>query len=506
MLHMGIFRGALWKANVLLVVVVLATVLPLTMSVEGHLDPPSSPSLTVDVYLKNIRLLEDQDDGIDGNAELIIGWLVSHEAHGSRAGVVTIDDFNWDYEQSRDLNLHLYSHVECSPLNRIILDVQVKEDDSDAITTIIAGVGAAVGGVVAGVLTTGTAVVVGIAGGASGLVSLFASLNAVDDLGRALLTVTGPGTYKLRGQGFEATFEVTVSSRPNPACSPPQPAPAASLPEGVDRSLEERVEQGRSSFDTLRDAVRRASTVGAEAGNPADLSNEEVEEMRSVLPRTILLDVVDPWITLVAKMAADTSGGSPASSEALGRLYEARSLASRGEFDLAIDSYEAAWMVSVKEIFGDCRYGGTVTGAMISVVDENRRPVKNVVVELYRGSDPVLSVEPEDGVVRNFALEPGAYQVRVKTKFLGMGVDVASATLNLEESTNLTVVVYSMLVPIEWIPALGNLVVALLLGAVSSQIAGRALSSRDERTRRIISIAAGLGVIIVSFTLLQGLL
>ncbi len=493
------------KAEVLaLLLAVLATMLlPLTVNVDAHLDPPDDPALAVNVYLRSLELLQDEDDGVDGNAELIITWLVSHEAHGSAAGVITIDDFDWDVEQSRTLDAYLYGHVECSPLNRVMLDVQVAEDDTDLATTIVAGVAGAVGGVVAGFLTTGAAIAVGAAGGGSGLVSMFAGLNGVDDLGRAALTVTSPGTYRLRGQGFVAVLEVTVATMSGSACAQPEPVPAE-LPEGVDRSLDERLETGQRSFAALREAVQQSSTIGFEEGNPASLSNMDVATLRSELPRRILLGEVDPRVTIAVKMAADLSGGSRLSREALGDLYAARSLASAGEHALSLDSYEAAWILSLKTIFRV--EAAPASGITVSVVDEDGRPVDNVAVDVYRGDQLVLSVKPEDGKVENVTLEPGEYMVSVKTRFLSTDVGLASATFNVEEDANLTVVVSSIIVPVKWIPALGNLMISLFFGLFSGQLAGRAVAGKKAGTRRAVGLAAGLAALVLSFVILQGLL
>ncbi len=492
------------KVLALLLIVSGATLLPLTLNVEAHLDPPDDPALAVNVYLKSLELLQDEDDGIDGTAELIITWLVSHEAHDSAAGVITIDDFDWDVEQSRALDLYLYGHVECSPLNRLMLDIQVGEDDTDLATTIVAGVAGAVGSVVAAFLTSGTAVAVGAAGGGSGLISMFAGLNGMDDLGRAVLTVTSPGTYRLRGQGFVAVIEVTVATMGGSACAQPEPVPAE-LPEGVDRGLNERLEMGMRSFAVLEEAVQQSSMIGFEDGNPAGLSNVDITALRSELPRRILLGEVDPRVTIAVKMAADVSGGSPSSREALGSLYDARSLASAGDYLSSLNSYKAAWTLSLKTVFGDGR-AVPAAGITVSVIDENGRPVDGIVVDMYQGDRLVLSARPEDGRVDNVTLEPGEYTVRVKTRFLGTDVDLASATLDAERVSNLTVVVSSIVVPVEWIPALGNLMVSLLLGLVSGQLAGKTMAGRDVKSRRIVGLATGMAVLTASFVLLQGLL
>ena len=520
-----------WLAAALLVAMLSAT---MSLPVLAHLDKPGNPAIRVTVYLKSVTLKSDQDDGLDFNAEVVVLWILEHKGHDGASGILAINDFNWDDGDTRDVGKKVYEHIECSPVNDIQFQVEVKEDDTDTITTIVGGIVAVVGGVVSTALSTGTALVVAGIAGAGGLTSLFASINSADDLGRGMKTVNGEGVYEIDTgrDGAIVRFEVKVEEVPGMNCEPQRPTTTATTttPEPTytatpvtetttsvamntteetlrlaKRSLNERLREGTGYFEELRRIIMEAMEVNPEPGNPGGITEEELEYIRRVLPRTILLEILDPWLVIIVKMGTDVSNASELSLEAMGHLYRAEGLAASGAYLDSVAEYELAWMKALTAIF-TCT-SQTLVGEStlrLIVVNESMEPVEGVFVDLYRDGELVTTME-STGEPSIVPLEPGFYTIKARTWLLGLDLNLASLPVEVRGPTEATIVVSTMLVPVEWIPLTGNIVAALLLGLIASSILAR--PGYDGKPRAGMSTRVIVGIIVVAtvFMALQAL-
>lgn len=260
---------------ILLLVLMVATTIP---KADAHLDKPGNPAIKVTIYLKSVTLKTDQDDGLDGNAEIVVKFTYLHEGHEGGGGLVTIDDFNWDYERTRTVNKKIYEHIECTPMNRIQIDMEAKEEDTDTITTIVGGLVAIAGGVVATAYSTGTALLWAGAGGIGGITALFASINSADDLGWDREEATSPGDLYLETSDIKVKFRIETEIVRGVSCVEPRPTTTKTttttttqpLPTETTttsetaynstektlklakRSLNERITEGKEYFEELR--------------------------------------------------------------------------------------------------------------------------------------------------------------------------------------------------------------------------------------------------------------
>ncbi len=496
------------------------------VQVYSHLDKPDNPPIYVKVYVESVGLFESWDDWFDGNAELIVLVAVDHHYHDNVGSVITIDDFNWDYERivevdgiegkERYLGKRIYQHIECSPMNDVTLSVVIKEDDSDTATTIISGVIAIVGGIIVTVLSKGTALLVAGGAGLSGIASLISGTRSVEELGSSALTVASPGTYAVKTEHGFVRFRVEVDTlssssyscglherreAPTPTTTTenmttttkekhvPSEHTPIKLPretlESIHRSLDERLSEGERLFQELRGILRDIFNMGPEPGN-TELTPKEIEADRDKLARTTL-DILDPWILLVVKMGLDLSNASARAVEALDSLYHARDLASRGMYLESVDYYEEAWRLSMEIIFGRTSQRYSSSSLSIKVVDGDMDAVENVIVELYRDGALMMSTAPINGVIEDIPLKPGLYIIKVSSEILGFKLHLTSTPIEVNGPTTITIHISSILIPVDYIPVIGYFIIAFLISSTVSRVFGR---GSLEGNKRIIVKAA----------------
>jgi hypothetical protein len=341
------FKSALVVLSLLLSVIVPAS------QVKAHLDPPKPPAIRVQVILKSITLNQDQDDGIDGNAEVAVAYAIAHTNHDSAAGIIEIDDFNWDDGPTRTFGptgTIVYDHEECTPFEGVTVWFEVLEDDSDLFTIIVGTVVAVAGGIVATIYSTGTAVIWACIGGGGVFTAMGAGINGADNLGLGTASTTQPGVYTVNTWGSDGSttieYEVRVTATDTPGCEGEH---ASMIDDAVFRGVGERLEEGGAQFDKLREAIDLACAIQVEEGNPRGLSDDEIENISVEFPRRLLTEVIDPWITLIVKAGTDVApdGAYQAQEE----LQLARTYTRDGYFSNAIDAYENAWSLSLMNIF-----------------------------------------------------------------------------------------------------------------------------------------------------------
>jgi hypothetical protein len=98
------------------------------------LDPPGPPAIQVVVEVTGVATDQDEDDGIDDNAEIEIDFIVAHAGHVGAHGTDKrlSDDYDWDTYSGAIQGVgpvELYDHEECSPMNKITVSVVMEEDD-----------------------------------------------------------------------------------------------------------------------------------------------------------------------------------------------------------------------------------------------------------------------------------------------------------------------------------------------------------------------------------------
>jgi hypothetical protein len=380
----------------------------MVLPVWGHLDPPGPPGLHVEVYLNKIFLLQDMDDGIDGNAEIKIFHYVFHLGHHSVLDYYSIDGFNWDDGQSRDIDELIYDPNilsdepnDCTEFNGVMVLFLVVEDDSapwasiigtvlGAIAGFLAGgpLGAAGGGLEGGFAWGSAGSIVGAAGAAGWIATLA-------DQGIDVLGMYGPIVHDSAGQfsgkaygpsgGFIIDYEIYTSSTwvsPTDAeghsCSDVQ----VSL---TTPSLEQGLLKGQEFFEELREAVALANEVEIEEGVTLATSEEDLVAMRTKLLSSILIQYLDPWSTSMATSVASID--YELGSEALDYIREARVLlvqaSTEGDVDdvfeesplvKAINLYEDAWEESYKALYKYQDY--------LANLETNNQELENQIIDI----------------------------------------------------------------------------------------------------------------------------
>ena len=124
----------------LLATVSLFLVLWMSLVASAEYDPPGPPAVQVNVWLVNFYPLEDMDDGINGETEIQIDYIVSPQPGISRqTGLVGSFYFTFDYDKivgrgnfydnGKQVKYLLYKTRECWPISPFSLEFSVKEVD-----------------------------------------------------------------------------------------------------------------------------------------------------------------------------------------------------------------------------------------------------------------------------------------------------------------------------------------------------------------------------------------
>lgn len=526
--HRGKLAGRL--AAILLVALMIASALH---PVKAHLDEPGNPAIRVKIYVDSITLKTDQDDGLDGNAEIIVKFTYLHEGHKGGGGIVSIDDFNWDYEKTRTIDKMIYDHIECSPLNEIRVSMEAIEDDTSTITTIMGGLVAIAGGIVATAYSTGTALIWAGVGGLGGITALFASINSADDLGRDTESTTTPGDLLLETNDIIVEFRIETTTVPSISCEEPKPTPTTTtttttttvtetLPPGTTtvaeeipnstketlklakRSLNERISEGEKYFEELRKILDAISELSPEPGNPGGLTSKELDYLHNELPKLILESTIDQWITIIVKTGTDVSNASQTSIEAMKHLYTARDLVARGMYMESVDHYELAWKKSLEAMFAGNQpvYLGGKGSLEINVVNDKREPIKDVRVGIYKDGELIDSYISSGGTYEK-TLDKGNYTITAHTRLLWMNLQLANLPITVQDRTKATLIVSESLLPVKYITVVGDATFAILIGAIVSAGIGATAGSGARIRRTPYSVGIGLAAAVIVYLIIM---
>jgi hypothetical protein len=107
--------------------------IPPTVS-YAHYDPKGLPPIRVEVELISLQIDDDWDDGMDGDAEIVMGTLLLHgerASHGKQHDVTEWSD--WDTEKGGDrskwINKIIHRHIQCNPKSPVSIGFKVMESD-----------------------------------------------------------------------------------------------------------------------------------------------------------------------------------------------------------------------------------------------------------------------------------------------------------------------------------------------------------------------------------------
>lgn len=361
-------------------------------AVAQHPDPPSNPAIQTVIDVAELTFLTDQDDGVDGCAELLLIVQVNWGgSHGVSTWLLTrtidMDDGNrWVVFPPRVPNV--FTHTECSPVFEPAIDTYGYELDGDLCwlseLVVIAGGGAlgAVGGPAGAALGASIAYLTA---------DLLSELNGNDVLARNTdYTFTAESNYI--NLGFQEFCEVARAVAPGAAVPappggvvPPPPsdfpvgppdedfhtykaplyraaAAASPTPEGrqqylamAEFGIDEYHTFGRSAcyaegqFGRLIDVLDQIDAVTLETG--ADISLTQVQ-LEASLERGRGLTVGVAYIVAAQEYSeAAIRGADPALLVEVSRLMGlARSFAESGSYAESIRHYEKATTLVMGEI------------------------------------------------------------------------------------------------------------------------------------------------------------
>lgn len=287
-------------------------------------------SVQVTVTVLTVELLQDQDDGVDGNAELVLGVNVGNPCGTTRT--FTIDDLNWDVTHVWSINQVVCKCKTEPPFTGVdvafvLTEVDTTATESIAITLASGLAGAGVGLWLGGLPGAGVGFVVGAVPG------VIAALNGNDDLGLYGAT-RGAGTqsFTLNGPDGSAkvSFKVDIEEEPEPP-PPDEPKP---LPDN-----------GRGFYYNLSGAYALTPQIDIEPGNPAHLTEHDSSEFRYALS-SLLIDVSDVYTASVIFDSSNLQGIDTAYS----LFLDARALATVGNFAEAINKYYEAFNATMDAI------------------------------------------------------------------------------------------------------------------------------------------------------------
>ncbi len=264
-----------WIPLLLMVWAVLLWSVVVVGAGDPYWDPPGPPPIDVYVDVSAVELLQDQDDGIDGNAELVLVIEAKSEI-GSGRITVEKDDMNWDEKQVWSVTKSILIGTECSPPSRIVISASLAESDNGTTDQVInilktaaqaallrawKGWPAAAGSIAGGVLTAG-----------------LLYLNGDDDLGSGAIAIEGEkeGIIPLDGPDGSAQVRIKVRTIALPdkgQCdTPPKQVPEERVKTEYDKKkiIAKVFEPLEESYWTI------FYEVDYEKGNPAGLSRSQV--------------------------------------------------------------------------------------------------------------------------------------------------------------------------------------------------------------------------------------
>lgn len=320
----------------IIISMLVAGMLLIPISAFSHLDPPAPHKQKVTVTLDSLQLLEDQDDGIDGNAEIILSWSILYATHDKASGIEQNDALDFDPPATTgrwDINKVMLTHTDCEPLEQIVVHFQVIENDQlDPIITESIGI-----------LTSKQAEQlfekhmkekdVGILMAILQLIPKIVSIiNGDDDKGKGGDSTSTVGQKKTIVKGADGGVEITWTVKtervpdPNKECDPLLPmSPSSPSSESI-----------KEFFDTVRTILKKIPDSMPEPGID-DITDEEFQKLKAEAPNTIM-KYVDSVVLTYIQVHTPTLEVD----QALSNASTAKSLASAGNFNESLELYEEA--------------------------------------------------------------------------------------------------------------------------------------------------------------------
>lgn len=412
----------------------------------AHLDPPGPPELEVSVTAESLRLTQDQDDGFDGNAELLLMANTTHVDHGQDTRQFKTDDYSWDTVTYAPPNFRrvlrrtapdwwlkaqhptIWKHTECSPRSTVTVGTTLIEVDTELTDQVVGALASTAAGTAAGAAYGaafgGTGAIPGAIVGF--IVSLAASLNGNDDLGVGSGTIPDNGTKTVESRGPDGGADIKFSGTTTAYDRPCNPTSTehAYLTPGDRAAL---------IFRPMEQAVAAIPGMRAEPGNPAQLTEAQLEDIRRTWTRTAM-GLAEAAVGAEVEAAKGYVGYAPAAE----MFLAARELDGLDPA-AALELYEGAFMQAVVARDETVPADGEVEPALhfsLSLTPDfiSTKPGRNPVVlasalgaagpvaltvsELPAGMDAEISAVSDGSSVYQVTLSigdvvPGMYTVRL---------------------------------------------------------------------------------------------
>jgi len=296
-------------------------------------QPKPRDKIKVTVTLDSFKLLEDQDDGADGNAEIVLGWVAGQDGVGSNHGTEVKDDLNWDVSPEWKIGKKIWEGEDCWPMKKVVVVFTVVESDQTTELDTIANILGIVAGIAQYIPKIGKEIKV-VSVVADALAKVAKLINGDDDLGANTDSAIAPGTYKTITKGEDGSAEITwtvktevISKCPSP--QPPTPPPSPQVPVK---------EFGKA----VRDILEKVPHSKMESGT-SDLTLEEFESLKREAPQQTMkiMDYVCSGLLAI-------NSGLPEVDRAIEPIVRAREAASARRFEEAIQTYEKALLTLVE--------------------------------------------------------------------------------------------------------------------------------------------------------------
>lgn len=306
---------------------VLALIAP---PARADYDKPGPPAIKVEVKLKKLVLGQDQDDGIDGNCELLLAYSLVHVGHGKTSGAKAIDDLNWDTTDTWDIEAPIWEHIECTPRNTLELTLTLTELDKLNASEVLFKLAESAGNLGAKEVAGG----VGILGA---LALIHDLINGDDALGTMTVNLAdGINHLALHGADGDADIDVEVIVTPLPDdrnCDPDVPPPSEPTPDPG--------QQSNSIFDPILDSLQFVPGIDVEPGNPADLQPSDLDETRATY-LAMALGTAEATAGRQVQVAAPYAGVEPA----IQVFQVAQQIAQQGDIHGAVSAYKQAFYLA----------------------------------------------------------------------------------------------------------------------------------------------------------------
>lgn len=297
----------------------------------AHFDAPGPPPINVDVDALNVVLIDDQDDGVDGNAELLLAIMAGHTGHTGALESFSIDNMNFDAGATWTINGDVYDHDECSPRNAVSVATTLIELDNGSkavvLTTLFSIGRVLVASALGGPVAVGIASVTGVAQ------FLMVALNGHDDLGATAALLPPNGTNSRasvgpRGSAIVNLRDTTAAIADTGQCGAPPPPPPPQTPN----------QRAGSIYQKLRDALAQVPLTEAEPGNPNAPSPAQMTDVRASLASW----VIDNG-ELIAGSAIEEARGLNGVAGAITAFQAGQTLAGSGDYNGALLEWESAY-------------------------------------------------------------------------------------------------------------------------------------------------------------------